>query len=583
MKNKKFLASVLCVMMLFSNNGVSVLAETQTTASEFTINSEMLGGLVVTIPDEVTLSKKGDNFVGTGRVTAQGATDPINILRVYTHGTITYKNQYKTDITVDADVDFGDVFRTDFGVNCKAEWDAYELKDNMTAREKSGYDVTVTAPFSDIKYIGEYKTNIVFNIELSQSDTFSLGYRVTNSTRVNTSDDNEDINYAILSQTNAVAVLDSVSFSKRDLKRRGYDYIVEYPLSRDAEYRHDDLETTLDDVRYLSIPSQIYDEYDEPLDVYGVSLDELFKEEEIANLIWEVTLPETVFSIDAYNFSEYCDRDIICPTYREFVSFNNTEDIDNNRNKLQFRDLDFLWVDVRGYPEVAGGGDYNKLVKTFGEDAAVHYDTDSSKNHTKHPELCRNRTVKFKLPTRNNSTGSLVEGVRFQTGNLFLAYLMCYTEASPTKGMYRLESDTNNMFPKQIWIVPRTYQYYYGFQQGIGGGDVINLKGVIFQDGYSGMIASNAFQNCIALDEVVIPASTSEIQVYAFGVPSGGGKWAEIENLYIDYDGTTTVGGTLNGCITNIYFSGSKEEWEASPYYGKVSSDNIYYNTKYDK
>ena len=131
MKNKRFLASVLCVMMLFSNNGVSVLAETQTTASEFTITSEMLGGLVVTIPDEVTLSKKGDNFVGTGRVTAQGTTDPINILRVYTHSTITYKNQYKTDITVDADVTFG--------TDCKADWDAYELKDNMTAREKSGY------------------------------------------------------------------------------------------------------------------------------------------------------------------------------------------------------------------------------------------------------------------------------------------------------------------------------------------------------------------------------------------------------------------------------------------------------------
>ena len=567
-------------MMLFSNNGVSVLAETQTTASEFTINSEMLGGLVVTIPDEVTLSKKGDNFVGTGRVTAQGATDPINILRVYTHGTITYKNQYKTDITVDADVDFGTVFRTDFGVNCKADWDAYELKDNMTAREKSGYDVTVTAPFSDIKYIGEYKTNIVFNIELSQSDTFSLGYRVTNSTRVNTSDDNEDINYAILSQTNAVAVLDGVSFSKRDLERRGYDYIVEYPLSRDAEYRHDDLETTLDDVRYLSIPSQIYDEYDEPLDVYGVSLDELFKEKRIANLIDQVTLPETVFSIDAYNFSEYCDRDIICPTYREFVSFNNTEDIDNNRDKLQFRDLDFLWVDVRGYPEVAGGGDYNRLVKTFGEDAAVHYDTNSRKNHTNYPELCRNRTIKFKLPKN-------AVGVKFQPDNLFLAYLMCYTEASPAKGLYQIESDTNNMFPKQIWIVPKTYRYYDGFHDGLtpslrffsGSEEVINLKGVIFQDGYRGTIASGAFQKCVALDEVVIPASTSYIAEYAFGDSSD--NYARIKDLYIDYDGRTEVNGNLGGTITNIFFSGTEEEWEASPYYENVTADNIYFNKKY--
>lgn len=544
----------------------------------------MLGGLVVTIPDEVTLSKKGDNFVGTGRVTAQGATDPINILRVYTHGTITYKNQYKTDITVDADVDFGDVFRTDFGVNCKADWDAYELKDNMTAREKSGYDVTVTAPFSDIKYIGEYKTNIVFDIELSQSDTFSLGYRLTSSSEVNTSDDNEDINYAILSQTNAVAVLDGVSFSKRDLERRGYDYIVEYPLSRDAESRHDDLETTLNDVRYLSIPSQIYDEYDEPLDVYGVSLDELFKEKRIANLIDQVTLPETVFSIDAYNFSEYCDRDIICPTYREFVSFNNTEDINNNRDKLQFRDLDFLWVDVRGYPEVAGGGDYSAFMKTFGESVDVHKTAHTCK---------KDRVVKFKLPSKISSVGK-VTGVRFQNGNAFLGILM--QRNIVTSDFYGNTTGGDYYMPKQIWVVPKTYKYFDGFQQAPpvsnSNSSVIhfvrpqytyqaNLKGVIFEDGYSGSIANGAFQNCIALNEVVIPASTSEIQANAFGNYIRDIRWAEIENLYIDYDGTTTVGGTLNGCITNIYFSGTEEEWEASPYYENVTADNIYFNKKY--
>lgn len=577
MKNRRLLASVLCVMMLFSNNGVSVLAETQTTASEFTITSEMLGGLVVTIPDEVPLAKSGNCFVGTGRVTAQGATDPINILRVYTHGTITYKNQYKTDITVDADVDFGDVFRTDFGVNCKAEWDAYELKDNMTAREKSGYDVTVTAPFSKVKYIGEYKTNIVFNIELSQSDTFSLGYRLTDSTDVNTSDDNEDINYAILSQTDAVAVLDGVSFSKRDLKRRGYDYIVEYPLNRDATEKYN-LDMTMNDVEFLNIPTTVPVDGIE-YDVVGVSLDELFKEREISACFSEITLPELLTSIDAYNYEDYCESNttIICNTYREFVSFNNIVDVHNDKRYLRFKDLDFLWVDSNGV--VAGGGDYSAFMKTFGESVDVHKTAHTCK---------KDRVVKFKLPSKN------VTGVRFQNGNAFLGILMQFNIV--TSALYGNTTGGDYYMPKQIWVVPKTYKYYNGFQQAPPVSSIhfvqpqytyqANLKGVIFEDGYSGSIGALAFQgfSSPALDEVVIPASTKSIAGYAFCNASGQ-NWANIKNLYIDYDGTTTVGGFLGVYAQNLYFSGTEEEWKASPYYNNVPNEsygNIYFNTKYN-
>lgn len=572
MKNKKFLASVLCVMMLFSNNGVSVLAETQTTASEFTINSEMLGGLVVTIPDEVTLSKKGDNFVGTGRVTAQGATDPINILRVYTDSTITYKNQYKTDITVDADVDFG--------TECKADWDAYELKDNMTAREKSGYDVTVTAPFSDIKYIGEYKTNILFNISLEESETFSLGYRLTSSSEVNTSDDNGDVNYSILSQTDTVAVLDGVSYNKRNLKKRGYDYIVEYPLNSDATEKYN-LDMTMNDVEFLNIPTTVPVDGIE-YDVVGVSLDELFKEREISACFSEITLPELLTSIDAYNYEDYCESNttIICNTYREFVSFNNIVDVHNDKRYLRFKDLDFFWVDSNGV--VAGGGDYSAFMKTFGESVDVHKTAHTCK---------KDRVVKFKLPSKIISVGK-VTGVMFQDDNTYLGILMQCVVAK--HDFYGNTTGCDYYLPKQIWVIPKTYEYFNGFASAspvIPSSNILpgysfqpnyfyqaNLKGVIFEDGYSGSIGTYAFQYCLNLDEVVIPASTSFIGANAFG----GNKQAVIKDLYIDYDGTTTVEGPLAGDIRTIYFSGTREEWEASPYYGKVSSNNIYYNTKYN-
>lgn len=570
MKNKKFLASVLCVMMLFSNNGVSVLAETQTTASEFTITSEMLGGLVVTIPDEVTLSKKGDNFVGTGKVTAQGTTYPINILRVYTDSTITYENQYKTDIAVDADVDFG--------TECKADWDAYELKDNMTAREKSGYDVTVTAPFSKVKYIGEYKTNILFNISLEESETFSLGYRLTSSSEVNTSDDNGDVNYSILSQTDTVAVLDGVSYNKRNLKKRGYDYIVEYPLNSDATEKYN-LDMTMNDVEFLNIPTTVPVDGIE-YDVVGVSLDELFKEREISACFSEITLPELLTSIDAYNYEDYCKSNttIICNTYREFVSFNNIVDVNNDKRYLRFKDLDFLWVDSNGV--VVGGGDYSAFMKTFGESVDVHKTAHTCK---------KDRVVKFKLSSKN------VTGVRFQNGNVFLGILM-QRNIVPS-ALYGNTTGGDYYMPKQIWVVPKTYKYFDGFQQAppVSNSNHFvqpqytyqaNLKGVIFEDGYSGSIGAFAFQgfSSPALDEVVIPASTKSIARYAFCNASGQ-NWASIKNLYIDYDGTTTVGGFLGVYAQNLYFSGTEEEWKASPYYNNVpnkSYDNIYFNTKYN-
>ena len=60
---------------------------------------ELIYFIINDITQNNKLIKSDDNFVGTGKVTAQGSTSPENVLSVSTNPKITYKNQYKTITT----------------------------------------------------------------------------------------------------------------------------------------------------------------------------------------------------------------------------------------------------------------------------------------------------------------------------------------------------------------------------------------------------------------------------------------------------------------------------------------------------
>ena len=169
MKKKRFLASLLCCSLLFTSNSMLTFASSTTMTATFTATAEVLGGdLMITIPDEISLTKNGDVMSGSGVVTAQGVIDPVLSLFVTTDTSILYTNQFDKSIKVNADVSLGTK-----GV---AQWTAEQLKANAEEDLKSNpnesnklsHTVTVTLPMTDVEYIGDYDSNIVFNVSLSQ-------------------------------------------------------------------------------------------------------------------------------------------------------------------------------------------------------------------------------------------------------------------------------------------------------------------------------------------------------------------------------------------------------------------------------
>ena len=457
MKNKRFLASMLSILMLSSNMGVQAFADTATTNSSFTATSEMIGGgLIVTIPDSVPLAKSDDNFVGTGKVTAQGSTSPENVLSVSTNPKITYKNQYKTDITVDADVTFG--------TDCVAEWSASELKDNITADPKLGYDVTAKVPFADIKYIGEYKTNILFNIALSTSDavtTYYMGYNYTDSTNVNYLNQN-DIAYDILPQADTVAELKEFSTDREAIEAKGYDKIVE---SSDAN---------------LVIPSTM-----DGNEVVGVSFDTFFADEDIATYVDDIEVPSSVTGVELSDTTSSASTTVItCENVRTAVNLSKKLP---SAAKIRFR---FEANGERDYTEFFRyyySSTYGYIVEGFSEygyNMLKSYGADS--------------TVEVTLPVTYK--GNEVKG--FNSG-----------------GTYKFSAVLEDPeLPSQVWVLPDSYTYCGGFWNDgriNESNPCTKLKGVVLNSGLE-QISANAFKYCTGLESIEIPASVTKIGSQAF-------------------------------------------------------------------
>lgn len=173
MKKKRFLASLLCCSLLFTSNSMLTFASSTTMTTTFTATAEVLGGdLMITIPDKISLTKNGDVMSGSGVVTAQGVIHPDQVLFISTDVKATYKNESENSIKVDADVDFGDngeVRYTAEELKANAEED---LKPNPNESNKLSHTVTVTLPMTDVEYIGDYTSDIIFTVDAEKYIAF---------------------------------------------------------------------------------------------------------------------------------------------------------------------------------------------------------------------------------------------------------------------------------------------------------------------------------------------------------------------------------------------------------------------------
>lgn len=134
--------------------------------TDFSVTADMLGGgLVVTIPDSVTLSydQENDEFVKETTVNAKGYVEVDKKLSVSVPTDITYTLQGFDMFTADGTVTFG----TTDGDNQVSEWSQVELK-TKAADELVGVNkaLTVTVDGDEIQDIGTYEAVLNFSIEL---------------------------------------------------------------------------------------------------------------------------------------------------------------------------------------------------------------------------------------------------------------------------------------------------------------------------------------------------------------------------------------------------------------------------------
>lgn len=464
MKKKRVLASLMCGLMLIPSNSLVAFASTSETPATFTATAEMLGGdLVINIPDSLSLSKDGNNFVGTGTVSAQGVTNPTAVLSVSTNTTLAYVNQSDTSIKANASVSFG--------TDGTAQWTASELKANVDAADKKSFQVTATVPMSEIEYIGEYASNIVFNISLSKSDTattYYMGYDYTDSTSVSY-DNQTDVPYDILPQADTVAELKEFSTDKDAIEAKGYDKVIE---SSDSS---------------LVIPATVDDN-----EVVGVSFNTFFADDSIATYVSDVEVPNSVTGVELTTASNSASTTIItCENVRTAVNLSKKLP---SEAKIRFK---FESNGERDYKEffTYSYDSNNDGYKVTGYSA---YGLEQLKNYG------GDTTVSITLPvtatTDNRGTKSVVGlGMVGYDDNISGSLV-----------------DTD--VPMQEWIIPDSYIYCNGFWNNSSFKEshpCTRLKKVTFGSSLTS-IYTDAFRYCTGLEELVIPASVTNIGSYAF-------------------------------------------------------------------
>lgn len=276
MRKKRFFAGLMASLVAMSSLQITTFADTVngigtgTADTNFSSNDMFAGDLVVLIPDDITLelNQDGDYLTGNGIVTAYGVAPTSKMLTVTTNPSITYKHSKDASIKVGADVTFGS--------SCTAIWSGEVLRSNVSATDKVGYDVTANVTVEDIDDIGTYNSEILFDIELGDF-VYYMGYNIVDDLSYIDNDDSLPYN-TYLNSSDTLIELQGFSMSEQELVDAGYDVIVSSTESS------------------LVVPSEI-----ENASVIGVSLDELYSNEEISSYVKSVYIPHSVDGLELAN------------------------------------------------------------------------------------------------------------------------------------------------------------------------------------------------------------------------------------------------------------------------------------------
>lgn len=172
MRNKKLLGVLLSLGVLpFMPSMVDIVqAENKQVPATFEVTEGIVGGgLVVTIPDSLDMTKSDNGwYTSSGTVTAKGNINPSKRLKVSTDLSVTYAHKDKVGLGVLANVEFGTKGVSYFSVD--------ELKANLTSPETKKVPVTTKVESSDIQYLGEYKSDIVFQVSVVDTEEDFSGY-----------------------------------------------------------------------------------------------------------------------------------------------------------------------------------------------------------------------------------------------------------------------------------------------------------------------------------------------------------------------------------------------------------------------
>lgn len=164
---KSVTALAMSVMLLASSMNVfaadvSVSGDSANgqTPTSFTVTTDMLGGdLVVTIPDNMTLTYDSTNkkFEDSDTVSAKGNINPSKKLTISAPTSVTYVHEDESSVNAKGSVSFG--------TSGTETWSAAQLKTSLTTLDSR--DIKSTVPLTEVDYIGTYSTNITYSISVA--------------------------------------------------------------------------------------------------------------------------------------------------------------------------------------------------------------------------------------------------------------------------------------------------------------------------------------------------------------------------------------------------------------------------------
>lgn len=273
---RKIVATMLIASMLIGSTittNAAALSEigdtaTQTTPSDMTVTADDLGGLIVSIPESMTLAydKVNSKFSGADNVYAYGYINDSNArLKIVADNSATFKNkdmETATDLT-------GAVT---FGTDNAETWSVAELQQGAENAKKAEVACNVT-DLSDLR-VGHYEGNINYTVSLEETPKETSPCATLNASLIkNVSSGKASVNMnlkhdckdGLPSDSQAVTLKfnENVTASSSNgvvLSGNGTNTLVvqyNYYLNPTGNMEFTDLEITCDDLDSLEIQSAI--------------------------------------------------------------------------------------------------------------------------------------------------------------------------------------------------------------------------------------------------------------------------------------------------------------------------------------